>query len=189
MNDNVFIRDLRILNSYSKDLKITEVTTTSQSPLNEQPILEVRNATLPSFVYTSALTCKFYNGREGQYTGSIIIRTNSTKKALNEFTVQYEYMVINGTIATESPIYFCLKPSIRSKIITIPIRMKNLFSVPVYITHIGIPKEITSLLSISNQSNETLFSTNHDIKCFANPNEFFSPLNFVFHANRYRPRM
>lgn len=189
MNSSRYYRDLHILNSYHENLQILEVSVSSQSPSTEQPVLEVRNATLLSFSYTLAVSCRFFCNREGFYAGFISIRTNSTIESLSEFTIPYEYHVVNGTIVTESPLYYCLKSSVRSKLVTIPIRMRNFFNTPVVITHIGIPETVTSLLSISNHRNETRFSMNYDVKCFANPNEYFSPLYFVFHANRYRPRM
>lgn len=183
------IKDLEVLNSYEENVGIVEVRAFSTSPLDERPVLDIMNSTLPSFQYTIALQCSFYCMKEGIYEGIIVVKTNVTKSGLSQISIPYKYQVVDGSIRTPSPLYFCLKPSMRSKLVTIPVKLHNGFNIPVAVTHIGISTTVTSLLSVSTYQNETRFTMTPSIQCFANPNEDFSPLYFVFHANRYRPRM
>lgn len=183
------IKDLEILSSFEENVGIVEVQAYSSSPFDERPLLEIKNSTLPSFQYVLGLQCSFYCMKEGIYEGIILVKTNVTKSGLNQISIPYKYQVVNGSIETPSPLYFCLKPSMRSKLVMIPVKLHNGFNIPVAITHIGISTLVASLLSVSTFQNETRFTMNPSIQCFANPNEDFSPLYFVFHANRYRPRM
>lgn len=191
-SDDFYERSLSLLNSYSKGLSVygISVQVSPSSTTTEQPVCTIHNTTLPSYLFTSVATCQFYRREEGSYSGLILISTNSSIESLSHLHIQYEYKVVNGTIIAESPIYFCLHPSMKSKLVTIPIHMKNTFPIRAVVTHIGIPDSYSALLSISNQPDETRFSMNYNnVKCFANPNSDFTPLFLVFYANRYRTRL
>ena len=188
-NDESYEKELSLLNSYSKGLLVHDISIQATSSLSHQPSCIIHNTTLPSYQFTSVATCQFYRSEEGIYSGQILITTNSTIESLAHIHIDYNYHVVNGTIIADSPIYYCLHPSMKSKLITIPIHLKNTFPIRTVVTHVGIPETVTAHLSISNQPDETRFSMNYNVKCYANASSDFSPLYFVFYASRCRSRL
>ena len=65
--------------------------------------------------------------------------------------------VIKGSIDTSSPIYYRLASDMHLRIVSIPVRMKNHYPVPVAITHINIPMSVATVISITDLANNTRF--------------------------------
>ena len=203
-------RALEILNSNPEVLKLTDCSVVSDNQKDTYPTLSWANDTLTPYMYRTALNIDFFNQRAGRFGGKIVIRTNSTAAALQRIVIDYNYTysdrrgrdvhrVVVGSIVAPSPLFFELKPSVTSKLVTIPISLFNNYSVPVVITRIGIPDSAATLISTSDHWNTKRFTVrtprvshaqmNRTFSAYAPPHHAFSPLFFVFHVSRFRSQV
>ena len=106
------------------------------------------------------------------------------------------HSVVAGSLITRSPLFYEIKPSIHSKLATIPLFIFNNYSVPVAVTRIGIPDMAATILSTSDKPSAHRFTVpspptshpqlNRTFSAFAPPKRPFSPLYFIFHVSRFR---
>ena len=70
--------------------------------------------------------------------------------------------VVEGAILAPSPLFYCLKPSVRAKILPIPLRLTNEYPVPIAVTRVGIADSAMPYITVSDQWNSTRFSVGEE---------------------------
>ena len=205
-------RDLEVLNSNPTPLVVESVHIqvhdgglSSGAEASLLPVHAVANTTIRAFQYATVLHIAFASTLPGNYSGVVTIHLNGTQPLV----VPYAYTwasprgvtrrVVEGAVVAPSPLFFCLKPSVRSKILPIPLRLRNEYPVPIAVTRVGIADSAMPYITVSDQWNGTRFTVgeegvddaqmNHTVACAAAAHRPFTPLYVLFHVARYRPRM
>lgn len=155
----------------------------------------VANTTVRPFRYATVLHIAFAADRPGNFSGVLTLHLNGTPPLV----VPYAYScpsprgltpsVVPGAVRAESPLFYCLKPSARSNLVAIPLRLQNDFPVPVAVTRVGVAAAAAPFVSVSDRRAPALPAGNRSVACAAGARARFSPLFVLFQAARYRPRM
>ena len=162
--------DLELLNSNpfplvveSVHIQLHDVNPLVSSDNVVLPIHTMANMTVFPFAYTTILRISFYSQIPGNYSGIITVFANGTQSMIVPYSytlMLYLYItcsILQGSIDTKSPIFYCLKPSIRTKILPISLDMFNHYNVPVAVTRVGISDAAATYIAVSDQWNSTRF--------------------------------
>lgn len=132
------------------------------------PVHAVANTTIRAFQYATVLHISFASAIPGNYSGIVTIHLNGTQPLV----VPYAYTcgfprgvtrsVVEGAILAPSPLFYCLKPSVREKILPIPLRLTNEYPVPIAVTRVGIADSAMPYITVSDQWNSTRFSVGEE---------------------------
>ena len=169
-------RDLEVLNSNPTPLVVDSVhiqvhdrglPDTSETSM--LPIHTVANTTVRPYVYTTVLHVEFASRVPGNYSGILTIHLNGTQPLVVPYTYTCSSVawmtrsIIEGFISAPSPLFYCLKPSIQTRILPIPLRLANHFPVPVAVTRVGIADVAVPYITVSDQWNVTRFAVGLEV--------------------------
>ena len=82
---------LDILNSNKEPLQLVDCSVVSDNQASSFPLFTWKNRTLTPYEYRTALDFIFDDSEEGEFSGKIIIITNSSTTALQRIVVAYDY--------------------------------------------------------------------------------------------------